>query len=121
MNRPPAERPISLSIFFPAYYEDNDYARRAMLAGVLSCTAMNGIYFHFWSRTIKQGSGGSTDKYFQENKKFYQRKWGGDFLSEKYQKPFGGEKVKIAGQFLPDQVLIDDRSYEKPVVKYWRK
>lgn len=107
--------------FYPAYFEDNDYARRAVLAGIKSCTAINGIYFHFWSRTIKQGSGGSTSKYFQANSKFYRTKWGGEFLSEAYSSPFNGkERVQGGVTLLPD-INIQDRESEKLIVKYWKR
>jgi len=70
--------------FYPAYYSDNDYVRRAIHANLKSCTINNAIYFHFWSRTIHQESGGSTNRYFQMNRNFYSMKWGGDFGHEKW-------------------------------------
>ena len=91
-----------------------------MLAGVLSCTAINGIYFHFWSRTIKQESGGSTNKQFQANQKYYLAKWGGNFLKERYQEPFGGIPYRISGVEIPNTVLISDRDYERKVIPHWR-
>lgn len=107
--------------FYPAYYEDNDYARRAMLADIRSCTAIHGLYFHFWSRTIKQGSGGSNNNYFDANKRFYITKWGGDFLQEGYKIPFNGSDYFIAGEKLETSINIRDRSYEHKAVKYWKK
>lgn len=107
--------------FYPAYFEDNDYARRAMLAGILSCTSLTGIYFHFWSRTIKQGSGGSTTAYFRANKDFYILKWGGMFLSEPWQTPFNGEEKVLGEAVLQPDINIQDRSQEDKIIEYWKK
>ncbi|HEX9805147.1 MAG TPA: glycosyltransferase, partial [Candidatus Dojkabacteria bacterium] len=51
--------------FYPAYYEDNDYARRAQLSGAKLVRTRNSPYFHFWSRTIHEaGMKKTNDKYF---------------------------------------------------------
>ena len=97
--------------FYPAYYEDNDYVRRAVQAKVKSCTVLNSIYFHFWSRTIHQGSGGSDHTYFKNNRDYYILKWGGDFGNEVYTVPFNG-KGKIG---------IFDRDKEKEYIEFWRR
>jgi GT2 family glycosyltransferase len=71
--------------FFPGgYFEDNDYARRAVNAGIKSCALSHSQYFHFWSRTIYQSDAGdrppvagvakSRDQYFQANERFYHTK-----------------------------------------------
>lgn len=53
--------------FWPGgYFEDNDYCRRAMLAGVKACGLRHSSYFHFWSRTIHQGSGETVESGKQE-------------------------------------------------------
>lgn len=107
--------------FYPAYYEDNDYARRAVNAKISSCTVINAFYFHFWSRTIKQESGGSTGKQFQNNKSFYITKWGGDFGKEAWKTPFNGTPYRIADVTLEPSLAIHSRDYEDSVIKYWRK
>ena len=106
--------------FYPAYYEDNDYVRRAILAGTKSCTANNSFYFHFWSRTIHQGSGGSNNYFFNLNRNFYIIKWGGDFGSEKYEIPFNNKSYTLApGLTLPPTLYLKDRSQEKDIARVW--
>lgn len=90
--------------FYPAYFIDNDYANRMVRAGVKSCSLTNARFFHFWSRTIKQESGGSTTKYFDNNKKYYRQKWGGDVGKETKTPP-----LKIA-----------TRNGEEATVQHWR-
>lgn len=90
--------------FYPAYFIDNDYARRLVLAGVKGCSLTNARFFHFWSRTIHQGTGGSTSKHFQRNEEYYKRKWGG---------VVGKETVR-------GHIKIDDRSHEIETVRNWR-
>ncbi len=68
--------------FYPAYCVDNDYAMRIVKADIKCCSLVSARFFHFWSRTIHQGSGGSNSKYFQQNKRYYREKWGGNFGSE---------------------------------------
>lgn len=107
--------------FYPAYYEDNDYARRGINAKIKSCTSLNSVYFHFWSRTIKQGSGGSTSKYFNLNKQFYITKWGGDFGSEKYKIPFNEKEYSLTNNIiLQPNLKIEDRKDEYKIIKYWK-
>lgn len=90
--------------FFPAYFVDNDYARRLALSCTKYCTLSNSRFFHFWSRTIHQGSGGSNHQYFRSNELYYKTKWGGVF----------GEETK-----LPD-IKISDRFFEQQIVNHWR-
>jgi|GEM_PF-1651637 len=60
--------------FFPAYYEDNDYARRAKLKGIgIKHLGREIVESHVGSATIK--SGFSVDSH--SNHLYYQRKWGG--------------------------------------------
>ena len=73
--------------FYPAYFVDNDYAKRCFTFGIKSCALTNARFFHFWSRTIKQGSGGSTNKYFEANRYYYRKKWGGEVGKETIQAP----------------------------------
>ena len=90
--------------FYPAYFVDNDYAMRIIKAGIKGCTLTNARFFHFWSRTIKQGEGGSTDKQFGNNAKYYRQKWGGDF---------GKETITPA-------IKISDRTSEVETINYWK-
>lgn len=90
--------------FYPAYFIDNDYARRIVLSQIKCCSLVNARFFHFWSRTIHQESGGSNSRFFQNNEHFYMRKWGGKV----------GHETKIA------QIKIDSRAGEVEAVRHWR-
>ena len=107
--------------FYPAYYEDNDYVKRALFTNLKSCTVKNAIYFHFWSRTIHQETGGSTSRYFNLNRNFYIIKWGGDFGKEKYEVPFDGKTYELAPGLILESVLyLKDRSQEKEIARTWK-
>lgn len=106
--------------FYPAYYSDNDYARRGVNAGLKTCALGNSVYFHFWSRTLHQGSSASNDKYFNNNRKYYIMKWGNDFGKEKWTIPFDGIDQVIDGIHYPGSLNIDTRRYELEVINYWR-
>lgn len=110
--------------FFPGgYFEDNDYCKRAQLAGVNACGLPRSAYFHFWSRTIHQGDGKSAnDFYFGQNSRFYQTKWGGPFGSEAFALPFNGQAYHLPGAAALDATVeIRGRSRETPTINYWRK
>jgi GT2 family glycosyltransferase len=107
--------------FYPAYYEDNDYVRRAINAGITkSCRVLNSIYFHFWSRTIHQGSrGASHPGYFHENRTFYMRKWGGDFGSESWDVPFNGQPYFLGDVVLQPDLAIRSREDDEAIIGFW--
>lgn len=90
--------------FYPAYFVDNDYARRIVISGVKCCSLVNARFFHFWSRTLHQETGGSNDKYFKNNNAYYRTKWGGDFGRETIAAP----------------VYIGDRLLEEQIINSWR-
>jgi GT2 family glycosyltransferase len=106
--------------FFPAYFSDNDYATRGRKANLPMCKITNAYYFHFWSRTIYQGSGGSTGRYFSQNSEYYRQKWGGKFSKEAYELPFNGNAYGLAGVKLPPTIKIDDRKDELAIVSHWQ-
>lgn len=108
--------------FFPAYYQDNDLARRCHLSGLKGCTLGNSIYFHCWSRTIKQGSGGSNNRFFENNREYYMTKWGGDKDQEKYVIPFNNKRYYLENKiYLEPTLKIKSRQNEKEIVRYWLK
>jgi GT2 family glycosyltransferase len=110
--------------FYPAYYSDNDYARRGVNAGLapVACTLVNAYYFHFWSRTIHQGSGGSNSRFFNQNRQFYITKWGNDFGSEKFTIPFGGAEYRLTDNVILEPTInIRSRKDEKAIVNFWTK
>ena len=90
--------------FWPAYFIDNDYAMRMDRAGINGCSLGNARFFHFWSRTIKQGSGGSTSKNFENNEKYYKMKWGG----------------KVGQETKTPPLKIDNREGELNIIKHWK-
>lgn len=90
--------------FYPTYFVDNDYARRIVNSGLLCCTLAHARFFHFWSRTIKQETGGSTNKNFENSESYYIRKWGGKFKEETILAP----------------TLINSREGEELTISYWR-
>jgi len=90
--------------FFPAYFVDNDYAKRISLSNIKCCSIKNARFFHFWSRVFKQGSGGSTDYYFECNRRYYFNKWGGLVDQE--------TKVPELGIF--------SREHELKTIRKWR-
>lgn len=91
--------------FYPAYFVDNDLARRIVNSGIRCCSLVSARFFHFWSRTIKEERGGSTGDYFRANQRYYRSKWGGNFGSERLNAP----------------VKIGTRDGEKEQIARWRK
>jgi len=92
--------------FFPAYFVDNDYAKRMAEFPIKNCTLGNARFFHFWSRVLHQGTGGSTNRYFENNEQYYREKWGGSVNSETADpKPL---------------LYIGSRDNEKQIIDYWR-
>ena len=107
--------------FYPAYFIDNDYARRAVNANLKACTLINSRYFHLWSRTIHQESGGTTHSAFRHNESISATKWGGQFGGETWRIPFNASKYQLA----PDVTLygtlnIDSREQELDIINYWK-
>lgn len=91
--------------FYPAYYIDNDYARRIVNSKMKCCSLTNARFFHFWSRTLHQGEGGSNPTFFERNRRYYIHKWGGDF----------GQETKEAS------IKIGSRKDELKQLKRWMK
>lgn len=91
--------------FWPnGYYEDNDCAKRANLAGVKACGLSECAFFHFWSRTIHQGKNRKHNDYFHRNAEYYKKKWGGSY----------GQETKTP------PLRIDSRSEESKIIKLWK-
>lgn len=104
--------------FFPAYYEDNDYARRAQLLNMRMCRLVDSRYFHFWSRTIHQGGmQGTNNKYFPLNKKYYIKKWGNIPGKEKFTKPFNGAQFEHS---TIRNLNINSREDEIKILQEWK-
>ena len=73
--------------FYPAYYEDNDYHYRMRLLGMkyLTTTHIN-PYVYKASMTIEKNP--ELRKFIQDNKDYYEKKWGGLPSKETFKKPF---------------------------------
>lgn len=79
--------------FFPAYYEDNDYARRIKLA-MLTETRVSTDIDHEGSaslRALTNKQQGEFGKQFHRMGDYYKAKWGGPPLKEAYAEPFNGK------------------------------
>ena len=107
--------------FWPnAYFEDNDAARRANLCGVKACGLSEAAYFHFWSRTIHQGSERNHGKFFTRNSGHYAHKWGGPVGGERYSQPYDGRGFLLSPDiFLDPAMRIADRNDERTIIRYW--
>lgn len=91
--------------FFPAYFIDNDLARRIVNSGLKCCSVTSARFFHFWSRTLHESKDHDhTPPKFERNRGYYIEKWGGDFKEETIEAP----------------CLISSREGEEEVVAYWR-
>lgn len=107
--------------YWPAYFEDNDYVTRAVNINVKACFMVNAVFFHFWSRTIHQGDGGSNPILFERNRRYFETKWGGSPLEVKYKLPFDGKPFQLTRDIiLPATLKIDSRQDEKKIVAFWR-
>jgi GT2 family glycosyltransferase len=80
--------------FVPGYFEDNDYVRRCLLAGV-RVVALPAGYRHDTSSTIgsDQKIASENAKTFPLNSGYYHAKWGGPPGGERFSTPFdaGGD------------------------------
>jgi GT2 family glycosyltransferase len=66
--------------FVGAYYEDNDYHQRVYRAGLKSCVVCDVGFYHYGSRTIKEGMNPMELKQsqanYERNKAYFKQKWG---------------------------------------------
>lgn len=109
--------------FFPnGYFADLDYARRCHLLGLKACGLPAAAFFHFWSRTIKQGENRPNGKFFNRNGDYYEAKWGTrTWEEEKFSLPFDGKPYQLPGStiVLPSSLDIPDRGKEPQIIDYW--
>lgn len=73
--------------FFPAYFEDNDYFRRMLLADVpmIFNPMLNPVTYRN-SMTIQKSP--ELNNGFEKNRQYYISKWGGQPTQEKFNTPF---------------------------------
>jgi GT2 family glycosyltransferase len=81
--------------FFPAYFEDNDYHYRMRLAGLRAIVHPPALFYHFGSRTQNEARPAPIvpGDWFERNRSYYVRKWGGPPGQEQYRDPFGARKA----------------------------
>lgn len=73
--------------FFPAYFEDNDYFRRMLLANVfITFNAMLNPTIYRNSMTIQKNP--ELNNNFEKNRQYYISKWGGQPTQETFKTPF---------------------------------
>jgi GT2 family glycosyltransferase len=79
--------------FYPAYFEDNDYERRRILANLSAVLVSGATYDHAPSSTIKKYTPAEMDDHhrsFQRNQQYYIAKWNGLPHQERYTTAFDG-------------------------------
>lgn len=109
--------------YFPgAYFADNTYGRKCDLLGVTAAGLLEGSFFHFTSRTIRQNSERDHHGYFARNSGHYVHTWGGPVGGERYALPYDGRGMELApGIFLKPELKIDSREQEAAIINYWSK
>lgn len=87
--------------FKPAYFEDNDMAYRIKLAGYTSLTSNQVQAFHYGSSTLNNDAelAKTMPAFFEKNKEYYIKKWGGLPEQERYDVPFNQPLLgKVTGK-----------------------
>lgn len=86
--------------FFPAYYEDNDFAYRMKLLNLSFYTTkeLNPIIYRN-SMTIERDS--SLNNNFEKNKALYKSMWGGEPGNEIFTIPFNGKTTNVLNIITP--------------------
>ena len=77
--------------FDPAYFEDNDYARRSLIKGYSIQSVIGATYQHVGSSTLKKYTPQEMDIHhnaFRANAAYYIQKWGGKPHEEIYETAF---------------------------------
>jgi GT2 family glycosyltransferase len=89
--------------FFPAYCEDQDYSRRARLAGLHEANCPDTEVFHAGSTAILSDDALRLRNAYSQalNMRYYRRKWGGDGDHEQYAHPFADPRIGI--RIAPEQ------------------
>lgn len=78
-------------MFWPAYFEDNDYGYRMKLLGYVPFVVPGASYDHVGSSTIARYSPEELSQHhkrFRSNEDYFRYKWGGTPTQEKYTEPF---------------------------------
>lgn len=82
---------------FPAYCEDQDYLRRAILAGLHEENCADTMLFHAGSSAIMSDPTLARQNCLtqERNLAYYRRKWGGDSGSEIFPYPFNNPRLDL--------------------------
>jgi GT2 family glycosyltransferase len=81
--------------FSPAYFEDNDMARRMIISGGTYRRDLSATMFHRGSVTQNMDGPVVTSPMFERNREYYTRKWGGWPGSEVFTSPFNDSSKTI--------------------------
>jgi len=81
--------------FSPAYFEDNDMARRVKVGGGSYARNLRAGMLHKGSVTQNMDGPVVTSAMFEENRAYYVRKWGGQPMQETFTHPFNDESNSI--------------------------
>ncbi len=99
--------------FRPAYYEDNDYHARIVLAGGKGIQTTSAPYYHFGSVTIKGKSAQPilTTERMEHSQRYFLAKWGNQPVAEPdemrklyYSRPFNDLRYSVRDWPRPDDV-----------------
>lgn len=85
-------------MFWPAYFEDNDYHRRLKLHDLDIIGVNEATFDHIGSATLKnftQEQARVQNERFRRNQMYYQLKWGGLPHQETYDIPYNGHKKRV--------------------------
>lgn len=79
--------------FTPAYFEDDDYVYRCLLADRQPVRSQRAAFYHYGSQTQNKTSGKPVvpPPQFVKNRQYYVSKWGGEPGSERFTTPFNKE------------------------------
>jgi GT2 family glycosyltransferase len=77
--------------FSPAYFEDNDYVYRCLLAGLKPVRSQNSPFYHYGSQTQNHNASKPVvpSPVFEKNRAYFVNKWGGLPGKEIHKTPFG--------------------------------
>lgn len=81
--------------FYPAYFEDTDYRRRAALAGLTQYTVTDTAIIHAGSKSLSQVNPTVHQNQFLRSQRYYINKWGGDRDQEVFSVPFNDPALNI--------------------------
>lgn len=81
--------------FEKAYFEDQDYHQRLLLAGLQSVKVNSSIFYHYGSRTIKSDEELENKNVvnYEANREYFKKKWGYDSHG---QVPTDEERIKMS-------------------------